>query len=173
MCSFCAISPSEHKAHYMQQNQSKNPHKNAKKTLILCNRPLVRFLSLWRNVVRLRNSQNKPSSLLFTQKKYSSAFNQSASRHSHIGSLFTNKDKEKVWLLTPWALLPNMPVLFMMSRTQTGGHKMATLMVKFFLVTFKHWFFFFFKQDQKSGKQEDQMLRCLTFKCKTDIRYIS
>ena len=117
MCSFlCHFSFGAQGPLHATKSVKKNPQKR-KKTLILCNRPLVCFLSLslWRNVVRLRNSQNKLSTLLFTQKKYSSAFNQSASRHSHIGSLFTNKDKEKVWLLTPWALLPNMPVLFMMS----------------------------------------------------------
>ena len=46
--------------------------------------------------------------------------------HSYVGLLFANDEKEKVGLgHIIFILLPNMSDLFLMSLTQTAGHKMA------------------------------------------------
>ena len=41
------------------------------------------------------------------------------------------KEAEKFWFMTYMTLFPHMKALFMMSLTQTAGHKMAALVVMF------------------------------------------
>ena len=50
---------------------------------------------------------------------------------SHIGLLFTNKDRNLKGWLTYLILLPHIPALHLMSLIQTAGHKVAALTVMF------------------------------------------
>lgn len=62
--------------------------------------------------------------LIFLQKKYFFASDLSSS--SHVGSLFTNEEEKKVWLLAYSVPLLHIVALFVVLLVQTAEHKMAT-----------------------------------------------